>query len=333
MRLITAVVLSALVATSCQKKGEEKDSFQPTQLSVGVEEVDSSLSLNKYSSQGPAGYVTKADLWCNDKLKATLDFAADQQSVDLFASLENCELRLTEFVYEKTYKVSRLFSPGVYEFEVRDATNRLIDKKLVRSIQPLEEVSNKGKGKGKGKGQCEDDCTFKEVHVTFLHSVLDIKNEILVNDINVNQLFAHLDKEDAPTCDSLSARFVESGDLITPPSLEIVLKNCTNTIGTGDLEFGFGPTILNNNGQLPSPVNITDVMRAIDDFPIVPVKNGKDYTISLSFDELEEMFKSLNVSTIDILTFDFAVAIRNKQGISGLVYLIDNQCEVKSSKP
>ncbi|WP_141734039.1 hypothetical protein [Oligoflexus tunisiensis] len=326
MRLITVVVLSAIAGISCQKNSAEKDDFQSTKLSVGVEEVESSLSLNKYG-QGSPGYVTKADLWCNDKLKASLDFSADEQSVELYSSLENCELRLTEFVYGKTYKIASLFSEGIHEFEVRDpANNRLIDKKLVRSIQPI------GEGSSQGKGKCEDDCEFREIHVTFLHSVLDIKNEILVNDINVNELYAHLEKEAAPTCASLSARFVESGDLITPPSLEIVLKNCTNTIGTGDLEFGFGPVVL-NNGKLPNAINITDVMTAIDDFPIVPAKNGNDYTISLTFDQLQALFNSPDISTIDILTFDFAVAIRNKQGISGLVYLIDNQCEVKSSKP
>lgn len=326
MRLVTAVVLSAIAGISCQKNSSEKDNFQSTKLSVGVQEVDSSLSLNKYNSQASSGYVTKADLWCNDKLKASLDFGADQQSVELYSSLENCELRLTEFVYDSSkYTIGSLFSEGVYAFELRDlAADRLIDKKLVRSIQPIEVAVNKGK--------CEKDCDFKEIHVTFPHSVLDIKNEILVNDINVNELYAHLEKEDAPSCESLSARFVESGDLITPPSLEIILKNCTNTIGTGDLEFGFGPVALNNNGQLPGPINITNVMSAIDDFPIVPARNGNDYTISLSFDQLQDLFKNLNVSTIDILTFDFAVAIRNKQGISGLVYLIDNQCKVKSSK-
>jgi hypothetical protein len=323
MRLFTAVVLSAIVGIACQKKNAEEDNFQSTKLSVGVEEIDSSLSLNAYS-QAPSGYVTKADLWCDDKLKASLDFSADEQSIELFASLENCELRLTEFVYGRPYTIGNPFSPGIYEFELRDpASNRLIDKKLVRSIQPIEAGNN---------GKCSDSCGVKEIHVKFPHSVLDIKKEILVNDINVNELYAHLEKEDAPSCESLSARFIESADLITPPSLEIILKNCSNTIGTGDLEFGFGPVLLNDSGNLPSPINITNVMSAIDNFPIVPTRNGNDYTISLSFEQLQDVFRDLNVSTIEILTFDFAVAIRNKQGISGLVYLIDNQCKVKGSK-
>jgi len=321
MRLMTALVLSAIAGIACQKSKTENDVFQPTRLAVGVEEIDSSLNLKTLAQPG---HVTKADLWCNDKLKANLDFTADQQSVELYSSLENCELRLTEFVDVAKYTIGSLFSPGVYEFELRDAaSNRLIDKKLVRSIQPIDlGIQDK----------CNDSCQSKEIYVKFPHSALDIKSEILVNDIYVNELYAQLEKEDAPTCESLSARFIESMDLITPPSLEIVLKNCSNTIGTGDLEFGFGPTILNDQGQLPSPINITNVMSAIDNFPIVPTKSGNDYTIYLSFDQLQERFRDLNFSTTEILTFDFAVAIRNKQGISGLVYLIDNQCKIKGSK-
>jgi hypothetical protein len=71
-------------------------------------------------------------------------------------------------------------------------------------------------------------------------------------------------------------------------------------------------------------------MRAADGFPITPRKNGNDYTIFLTFAELKELFREANVSTIDILTFDFAVVVRNKKGISGLVYLINNQCKVKN---
>lgn len=323
MRLVTAAVLSAIVGIACQKKNADEDTFQSTKLSVGVEEIDSSLGLNTYSQAIP-GYVTKADLWCNDKLKASLDFSADSQSVELYSSLENCELRLTEFFYGKKYTIGSLFTPGVYEFEVRDlSSDRLIDKKLVRSIQPI----TVGK-----KAKCSDACEFNEIHVKFPHSVLDIKKEVLVNDITVNELYAHLEKENAPSCESLSARFIESADLITPPSLEIVLKNCINTIGTGDLEFGFGPLILTADGKLPNAVNITNVMDAIDNFPIAPKKTGNDYTISLSFEQLQEYFKDSGFSTTQILTFDFGVVIRNKQGISGLVYLIDNQCKVKGTK-
>lgn len=324
MRLFTALVLSAVVGIACQKKSSEEETFQSTKLSVGVEEIDSSLSLNTYS-QASSGYVTKADLWCNDKLKASLDFTADEQSIELFASLENCELRLTEFAYGKTYKIGNLFAPGVYEFELRDPVNNLvIDKKLVRSTQPIQVAP---------KSKCSDGCELKEVYVKFPHSVLDIKKEILVNDITVNELYARLAKEDAPACESLKARFIESADLITPPSLEIALKNCKNTIKSGDLEFAFGPVVLNQNGDLPSAIDITNVMSAVDNFPIIPTRSGDDYTIRLSFEQLQDLFKNLNVSTIEILTFDFAVVIRNKQGISGLVYLIDNQCKVKSSKP
>jgi hypothetical protein len=323
MRLITAVVLSGLVGIACQKKSAEEDNFQSTKLSVGVEEIDSSLGLTQYSGAS-SGFVTKADLWCNDKLKANLDFSAEEQSIDLYSSLENCELRLTEFDYGGKFKVGSLFTPGVYEFELRDpANNRLLDKKLVRSIQPIVVES---------KSKCSDDCEFKEIHVKFPHSVLDIKKEILVNDINVNELYAHLEKENAPSCESLKARFIESGDLITPPSLEIVLKNCSNTIGTSDLEFGFGPVLLNEQGNLPSPVNITAVMDGVENFPIVPTRNGNDYTISLSFEQLQDLFKNTSFSTTEILMFDFAVIVRNKQGISGLVYLIDNQCKVKGTK-
>lgn len=320
MRMITGLVLSVIAGAACQNSKSDKAAFQPTRLAVGVEEIDASLGLKTLA---PPGFVTKADLWCNDKLKASFDFTEDKQSIELYSSLENCELRLTEFFDVAPYKIGSLFSPGVYEFELRDATsNKLIDKKLVRAVQPL--ASN-------APGKCHDSCQAKEIYVKFPHSALDIKSEILVNDVYVNELYARLEKEAVPTCESLSARFIESMDLITPPSLEIVLKNCQNTIGTGDLEFGFGPVTLNEQGQLPNSIDITNVMSAIDEFPVVPTKNANDYTIYLSFDQLQERFRGLDFSVTEILTFDFAVAIRNKQGISGLVYLIDNQCKVKAS--
>ncbi len=316
MRLMAAFVLASIAGLACQKAKTENDSFQSTKLAVGVEEMDSSLNLKTLA---PPGFVTKADLWCNDKLKASLDFTADQQSIELFSSLENCELRLVEFFDVGKYTIGSLFSPGVYEFELKDvSSNRVVDKKLVRSIQPIVIET---------QGKCADPCQSREIYVKFPHSVLDIKSEILVNEINVNELYAQLEKEDAPTCESFHARFVESMDLITPPSLEIVLKNCANTINTGNLEFAFGPTLLNEQGQLPGPINITDVMRAADSAPIVPTRNGNDYTILLSFDQLKERFVNFNFSTLEILTLDFAVIVRNKQGISGLVYLIDNQCK------
>jgi hypothetical protein len=54
------------------------------------------------------------------------------------------------------------------------------------------------------------------------------------------------------------------------------------------------------------------------------------YTINLSFEDLQELFDGLSFNTVDILTSDFVVALRNKDGIFGLVYLIDNRCEVQA---
>ncbi len=322
MRLIYVLVLSTVAGISCQKSSGEKSSFQSTKLSVGVEELNSSLSLNAESQAAPP-FVTKADLWCNNKFVSSLEFGPEQQSVELYSSLENCELRLIEFVNVVEYTIGNLFSEGIYEFNIKDpGTSRFADKRLVRSIQAISDVSEE---------KCKAACALKEINVKFLHSILEFKNEILVGDINVNELNALIEKEDAPSCESLSGRFIESGSSNTPPSLEIVLKNCTNTIGTGELEFGFGPVTLDKFGQLPSPIDITNVMGAIDNFPIIPAKDGNNYTIRLSFEQLKALFGEIQVSTIEILTFDFAVAIRNKQGISGLIYLIDNQCKAKVS--
>lgn len=316
MRLTAVYVFSVLFGFACQKAKTEHDAFRSTTLSVAVEQQESGLNLKTLASPG---HVTKAELWCNDKLKSSFDFTESQQSVELYSSLENCELRLTEFFDVGKYTIGSLFSPGVYEFELRSSlSNEVVDKKLVRAIQPI--IHN----------ECADSCKTREVTVKFPHSVLDIRSEILVNDVNFNELFAKLEEENAPSCEAFSARFVESMDLITPPSLEIILKNCRNTLGTGELEFAFGATVLNDQGQLPNAIDITDVMRAADGFPITPRKNGNDYTIFLTFAELKELFREANVSTIDILTFDFAVVVRNKKGISGLVYLINNQCKVKN---
>lgn len=187
--------------------------------------------------QAPLSYVSKADLWCISTLRSSLNFSNEEKSVELYGALENCELRLTEFYYGGTYTIGNEYSPGVYEFELRDQIdNRLIDKKLVRAIQPIEGVQS---------ASCKQDCEFNEVTVVFPHSVLDIRNEVLINDVDFNELAVNLQEEPAPACDSLNARFIEGSDFLTPPSLEIKLENCQNTIGTGDLEFGFGPTTLN----------------------------------------------------------------------------------------
>ena len=318
MRLFAVVALSAIVGVACQNQSTENETFQSTRLSVEIEEVDPSLNLNAYSQT--SGFVTKAELWCEDKLKASLEFSADQQSIDLYSSLEDCEIRLTEFSFEGgLYSIGSLFSEGVYEFEQREPNSiSIIDKKLVRSVQPI--ATHK-------QNKCGSDCEINEVHVSFPHDVLDIKKEVLVNETKLNQLQVSLEEEPAPTCESLSARFIESPDQITPPSLEISLTNCTNTIGTDDLEFGFGPTRLDENGDLPGNINIVNVMDAISGFPIDPIRDGDNYLIYLSFAELEQRLENFEVSTIDILTSDYAVAIRNQAGISGLVYLIDNRCE------
>ncbi|MFW7378947.1 MAG: hypothetical protein ACOH5I_09095 [Oligoflexus sp.] len=319
MRFFIVAALSVVVGIACQKSPTDENHFKSTKLSVNIEETESSLNLNG-DIRAPLKFVSKADLWCNDKLKANLDFTADQQSIEIFSSIENCELRLTEFYFGGTYTLVGLFKPGVYEFELRDpASDRVIDKQLVRSTQVI--------GEG-NEIQCTEACEFREVNVVFPHSVLDIQREILVNDVNFSELQVNMEEEPAPSCDSVEARFNQSDNPLTLPSLEIKLLNCVNTIGTGDLEFAFGPTSLDENGQLPAGINILDLFNVINDFPFVPTREGDDYTISFTFDELKEFLTQFSdFDTLQILTFDYVVAMRNKDGISGLVYLFENECE------
>ena len=48
--------------------------------------------------------------------------------------------------------------------------------------------------------------------------------------------------------------------------------------------------------------------------------DGTNYMIKLSLDEIKALFGE-TPTTVEALTTDFAVAIRNKGGISALVYI------------
>jgi hypothetical protein len=194
--------------------------------------------------------------------------------------------------------------------------SRLLDNRLVRSVQEI------------GAGEdivCDKDCDFKRASVTFPFSVLDIREEILENDISFNQLSVGLEEEAAPVCDELNAEFVAGADAFTPPTLEIELLNCRNTIGTDTLEFG-----ISRNFIVINRFKITDVQRIINNSPVNPDKAGYDYKISLSLDDIKDLFgPNATPSTVDALTTDLIVALRNKDGISALVYGIENRCTVQ----
>ena len=316
MKLISLLILTALTGVACQDKIEETNAFQSTELSVEVEQNDASLNLT-----GGDKYVTKAELWCEGENKASLDFTQDSQKIELYSDIKDCELRLTEFVEGgDTYSLHELYSEGVYEFDYRNADNRLEDRKLVRSHQKI------------GPGhyiQCNKDCEFKKVRVKFPYSVLNIEEVVLENTVVYNRVKVGLEEEPAPTCDDMSAELVQGDDLFTPPSLVVYLENCWNTIDSGELEFGLGQADLANDGSAAAPIFIDDAQDLIKDFPVTPEQDGYNYTITLDFEQIKSLYSS-EVSTIEALTTDFMVALRNKGGISALVYLIDNQCKVKS---
>ncbi|MFW7378948.1 MAG: hypothetical protein ACOH5I_09100 [Oligoflexus sp.] len=328
MRRLTVFVLGSLFIVGCQQDHDNTEEFKSLKLSVDLVEADSEneevLSLAGYSQDGSPAYVTKAALWCEGEQKRVFEFDADKQSEDLFGAIEGCELRLQEFkIGERTFSLSNQYSAGAFEFQSRNDNNRLVDNRLVRSHQQI------------GPGQlldCKDKCQFKTVTVTFPFSVLDIRNEILENTVNFSELTVGMQEEDAPVCDSFEARFINGTDFLTPPNLEIKLTNCQNTIGSSNLEFGFDKIRLSNSGNFVGQFLITHAQVLINDLPIVPTKNGNDYTITLSLEEIKALWGRHAPSTVEALTTDFVLAIRNEGGISALLYALKNKCVVKHGR-
>ncbi len=317
--VVYALTLVNAIGCSSMKMEETEDqNFNPTELTVELQKSGSDFMLTNEPSYDPV--ITKAELWCNDELKSSLEFTADNQKLELFSKVKNCELRLVEFkLDDKTFERANHYADGVYVFEYRNADNILVDNKLARSSKAIENVSY---------DKCRKKCKYKKAHVTFEYSILDIKKEILDNTIVYSEIKVGMEEEPAPTCDKISADLVQDEGYHALPSLVISLHNCRNTIDTTDLEFGIKKAHLTEQGYLSDLFLITDAQQVITNYPVNPEQDGYNYEITLSFDEIKSLWNS-EASTIEALTTDFVLAIRNKGGISALAYAIDNRCILK----
>lgn len=275
-------------------------------------ELRTSLSGLGLTGEDEQAYVLDTVLECDDESR-NLSFTKEQQSKVIFQSVRDCELKLESFLVEKDgeekiYSLTNRTANGfkVYETEPGHGIN---DVRLAKGSSTVEEICTVG------------ECEFSVMHASFEYSELLLEEIELENNLQVSEIDVGIELEPAPDCD-LSAAFVQppSGE----PELVFSFSDCRDLFASELLEL-----------RILSMVDGTDydiewLHEKISE-AITEQDAGDDFEIRLSVDDLKALADSEDIFTA--LTQDFVVAIRNKGGMSGKIYLVDNLCEIVAVHP